>query len=144
MAVLFIPGYQIGFFSHMSQNVYINSISKYKTFVYDRVETNAGNGYDVKSGKFTAPESGLYVFHTSMTAYDGSHSTIEVVKYGQVKDITWADAMDHDDIAVASTLTILSLMKGNIVLVRVGVAFRGNYLESNGHTRMSFSGFKLS
>lgn len=45
----------------MSQNVYINSISKYKTFVYDRVETNAGSGYDVNSGKFTAPERGLYV-----------------------------------------------------------------------------------
>lgn len=45
----------------MSQNVYINSIYKYKTFVYDRVETNAGSGYDVNCGKFTAPERGLYV-----------------------------------------------------------------------------------
>lgn len=31
-----------------------------------RVETNAGNGYDVRSGKFTAPESGIYVFHTQL------------------------------------------------------------------------------
>lgn len=108
----------------MSQNVYINSISKYKTFVYDRVETNAGSGYDVNSGKFTAPERGLYVFHTSTTAYDRSYSTIEVVKNGQVKDITIADAMDHDDRAVASTMTILSLIKGDIVFVRVGVALR--------------------
>lgn len=123
----------------MSQNVYINSISKYKTFVYDRVETNAGSGYDVNSGKFTAPERGLYVFHTSTTAYDRSYSTIEVVKNGQVKDITIADAMDHDDRAVASTMTILRL-----IFVRVGVAFRGRYLESNGLTKMSFSGFKLS
>lgn len=109
----------------MSQNVYINSISKYKTFVYDRVETNDGSGYDVNSGKFTAPERGLYVFHTSTTAYDRSYSTIEVVKNGQVKDITIADAMDHDDRAVASTMTILRLIKGDIVFVRVGVAFRG-------------------
>lgn len=71
----------------MSQNVYINSISKYKTFVYDRVETNAGSGYDVNSGKFTAPERGLYAFHTSTTAYDRSYSTIEVVKNGQVKTL---------------------------------------------------------
>lgn len=128
----------------MSHNVYIYSISKYKTFVYDRVETNAGSGYDVNSGKFTAPERGLYVFHTSTTAYDRSYSTIEVVKNGQVKDITIADAMDHDDRAVASTMTILRLIKGDIVFVRVGVAFRGRYLESNGLTKMSFSGFKLS
>lgn len=128
----------------MSKNVPINTISKYKTLVYDSVETNNGNAYDAKSGKFTAPESGLYVFHTSTTARDKSHSIIEIVKNGQVKDVSWADAMDHNDRAVASTMTILNLTKGDVVLVRVGVSFGGNVLESNQYTRMSFSGFKLS
>ncbi|XP_034318364.1 complement C1q-like protein 4 [Magallana gigas] len=137
-------GHQIAFFSYMSKNIPINTISKHKTLVYDRVETNAGKGYDARSGQFTAPESGLYVFHTSTTALDKSHSTIEVVKNGQVKDISWADAMDHNDRAVASTMTILSLTKGDIVSVRVGITYGGNLLESNQYTRMSFSGFKLS
>lgn len=128
----------------MSKNIPINTISKHKTLVYDRVETNAGKGYDARSGQFTAPESGAYVFHTSTTAYDKSHSIIEVVKNGQVKDIGWADAMDHIDRAVASTMTILSLTKGDVVLVRVGLLYAGKYLESNQYTRMSFSGFRLS
>lgn len=128
----------------MSKNIPIKSITKHKTLVYDMVETNAGHGYDVNSGKFTAPESGLYVFHTTTTSYDRSHISIEVVKNGKVKDIAWADSMGHDDRAVASTMTILNLKKGDIVQIRVGEAYAGNYLESNQYTRMSFSGFKLS
>lgn len=54
--------------------MYINFISKYKTFFYDQVETNAGIGYDVKSRTFTDPDRGLYLLNTSMTAYDTSHS----------------------------------------------------------------------
>lgn len=137
-------GHQVAFFAYMSQNIQINAISKYMTFVYDRVETNVGNGYDVRSGNFTAPENGIYVFHTSTTSFDKSHCNVEVVKNGQIKDITWADSMHHDDRAVASSMTILSLTEGDIVLVRVGAKQGGNYLESNQNTRMSFSGFKLA
>lgn len=137
-------GHQIAFFAYMSQSVQINAISKYMTFVYDRVETNVGNGYDVQSGNFTAPENGVYVFHTSTTSFDKSYCTVEVVKNGQIKDITFADSWNHDDRAVASSMTILSLTKGDIVLVRVGAKQGGNYLESNQYTRMSFSGFKLA
>lgn len=128
----------------MSKNVPINTISKYKTLVYERVKTNAGNGYDVRSGKFTAPESGIYVFHTSTAAYDKSYSTIEVVKNGEVKDVAFSDAMDHTDRAAALSMTILSLTKGEIVFVRVGISYGGNKLESYSYNRMSFSGFKLT
>uniref|UniRef100_K1R977 Heavy metal-binding protein HIP n=1 Tax=Magallana gigas TaxID=29159 RepID=K1R977_MAGGI len=116
----------------------------YKTFVYDRVETNTGNGYDIKSGKFTAPESGHYVFHTSTTAYDKSYSIIEIVKNNKLVDVALADANDHNDRAAASTMTILSLAKGDTVLVRAGAYYSGYYLETSQYTRMSFSGFKLA
>ncbi|XP_062582327.1 complement C1q-like protein 4 [Saccostrea cucullata] len=136
-------GKQIAFYAYMSGNVYISTLSKHKIFVYDRVETNIGNGYDVKSGKFTAPESGVYVIHTTTVAYDRSYSIIEVVKNGVIKDIGLADAYHHDDRAASSTLTILNLKKGDVVNTRVGTYFRGNYLESITWARMSFSGFKL-
>ena len=128
----------------MSKNVPINSVSKYKAFVYDRIETNAGNAYNSATGKFTAPGDGMYVFHTSTPAHDKSHCTIEIVKNGVVKDIGWADAMDHNDRALSSTMTILSLKKGDVVQVRAGITYGGNALESNQYVRMSFSGFKLA
>lgn len=115
--LLYFIGQQIAFFAYMSKNVAIKTLSKYKTFVYDRLETNTGNGYDIKSGKFTAPESGHYVFHTSTTAYDKSYSVIEIVKNNKLVDVALADANDHNDRAAASTMTILSLAKGDTVLV---------------------------
>lgn len=142
--LLYFIGQQIAFFAYMSKNVAIKTLSKYKTFVYDRVETNTGNGYDIKSGKFTAPESGHYVFHTSTTAFDKSYSIIEIVKNNKLVDVALADANDHNDRAAASTMTILSLAKGDTVLVRAGAYYSGHYLETSQYTRMSFSGFKLA
>lgn len=36
--ISYISGHQIAFFAYMSKNVPINTISKYKTLVYDRVK----------------------------------------------------------------------------------------------------------
>ena len=71
---MLISGQQVAFFVYMSQNVLINTISKYKTFIYDPVETNVGIDYDVKSRTFMDPERELNLLNTSTTAYDTSHS----------------------------------------------------------------------
>ena len=44
------------------------------TIVYDVVNTNIGNAYDPRSGLFTAPVSGTYVFFTNCMA---TYSTSE-------------------------------------------------------------------
>ncbi|XP_061180510.1 complement C1q-like protein 4 [Saccostrea echinata] len=136
-------GKQVAFYASMSSNVQIKTFSKYKIFVYDRVETNIGNGYDAKSGKFIAPESGVYVIHTTTVAFDRSYSIIEIVQNGVIRDVGLADAYNHSDRASSSTLTILNLKKGDVVNTRVGSSYGGHYLESNTWARMSFSGFKL-
>ena len=128
----------------MSKSVPIKSLSKHKAFVYDRIETNVGNAYNAATGKFTAPGEGIYVFHISTTARDKSHCIMELVKNDQIKDVDWADAMDHNDRASSSRMTILSLKKGDVVHVRAGMYFGGDVLESNKYTRMSFSGFRLA
>ena len=128
----------------MSKNIYTKTLSKHKVFVYDRIETNAGNAYNSATGKFTAPGDGMYIFHTSTAAIDKSHCMIEIVKNDAIKDIGFADAGHHDDRAMSSTMTILSLKKGDVVYVRVGLSHGGNYLESNQYFRMTFSGFKLA
>ncbi|XP_062585236.1 C1q-related factor-like [Saccostrea cucullata] len=136
-------GQQIAFYAYMSSSIQINTLSKHKIFVYDRVETNLGNGYDAKSGKFVVPESGVYVIHTTTVSYDKSSSVIELVKNGVVKDIAFADSGNHEDRDSSSTLTILNLKKGDVVYTRVGSWHGGKYLESNNYARISFSGFKL-
>ncbi|XP_062598474.1 complement C1q-like protein 2 [Saccostrea cucullata] len=136
-------GKQIAFYAYISSNIQGKTLSKHKIFVYDRVETNIGNGYDATSGKFTAPERGVYVIHTTTFSYNRSCSVIELVKNGVVKDVAYADSGNHDDAASASTLTILNLKKGDVINTRVGVRYGGSYLPSNDFARISFSGFKL-
>ena len=84
----------------------------------------------------------MYVFHTTTPAHDNSWSTIQVVKNGEIKDIGFADAGNQNDRALSSTMTILSLKKGDVIHVRAGY-YGGHMLESNQYVRMSFSGFKL-
>ncbi|XP_061176134.1 complement C1q-like protein 4 [Saccostrea echinata] len=136
-------GQQIAFYAYMSSNIQIKTLSKHKIFVYDRVETNIRNGYNAKSGKFIAPQSGVYVIHTTTVSYDKSASVIEIVQNGVVKDIAFADSGDHKDKDTSSTLTILNLKKGDVVNTGVGSYHGGQILESNTVARMSFSGFKL-
>lgn len=115
----------------MFKNILIKSIIKYKILVYDMVEINVGYGYDVNFGKFMVLESGIYVFYIIMIFYDRFYSLIEVVKNGKVKDVVWVDFMSYDDRVVVFIMIVLNLMKGDIVLIRVGEVYVGNYLESN-------------
>ena len=140
----FIPVQQIAFFAYMSNNILIKTLSKHKAFVYDRIETNVGNAYSSATGKFTAPGEGLYFFQTATTVFNRSYCTIEIVKNGAIKDIGIADAGSIDDRALSSTMTILRLKKGDVVHVRAGIAYGGNYVESDQYARMTFSGFKFA
>ena len=146
---LFVLGIKSGntavaFFTYLSQSLSLASVTKYQTIIYDSVDLNIGNGYDKKTGKFTTPSSGLYVFHITTGSFDISHSIVELVVNNVVKDIGWADSMSHRDRAASSTATPVSLNKGDVVIARIGEKHGGNKIESNKFIRSSFSGFKLN
>ena len=134
----------VAFFTYLSQSLSLASVKKHQTIIYDSVDLNIGNGYDKKTGKFTTPSSGLYVFHVTTGSLDSSHSIVELVVNNVVKDIGWADSMDHNDRAVSSTATPVTLNEGDVVLARIGEHHGGKVIESNNYIRSSFSGFKLN
>ncbi|CAC5364865.1 C1QL [Mytilus coruscus] len=133
----------VAFYAYLSGNLAISSVSTHSIIKYDVVNLNLGNGYDASSGQFIAPSDGLYVFHITTGSRDSSHAVVELISNGVIKDITWADSMDHKDRAVATTVTPLNLRKGDTVNARIGLAKGGAVLESTTHIRCSFSGFKV-
>jgi hypothetical protein len=135
-------GRNIAFYAYISKNVPISSLSPNKILVYDVVDLNLGKGYDVISGKFIAPDSGLYAFHVTTVSYDKSWSTVKLMLDGAVKNVGFADSGNHNDRASSSTFTILSLEINQTVYTQVGV-YGGATLESNEHSRLSFSGYKI-
>ncbi|XP_071124806.1 C1q-related factor-like [Mytilus edulis] len=132
----------VAFFAYMSNNW--KQLSKHKRLVYNVVDLNNGNGYNQANGMFTAPSSGLYVFHVSTGAFDYSHASIELVLQGRIRNIGWADSANHGDRTFVTTVTPLQLNKGDVVYTRIGKGYGGNYIESNSYIRTSFSGVKIN
>ena len=62
----FVPGsHAVGFSAFLTNRVVLNSPVK---LVFDHVLSNSGNGYDIKTGIFTAPIAGLYSFSVTLTS----------------------------------------------------------------------------
>ena len=131
----------VAFFAYLSKNW--SKLGKGTTLVYDKVNLNDGDGYNKATGKFTAPSSGLYVFHVSTGAMDRTHAVIELVLNRNVRNIAWADSADHTDRTFATTVTPLRLKKGDVGSTRTGYA-AGRYIESTANIRTSFSGVKIN
>ena len=55
---MLISGQAIAFSTALAS---LTSIQSNQVIVFDHVILNVGGGYDVSSGKFTCPESGLYL-----------------------------------------------------------------------------------
>ena len=133
----------VAFYAYRSHNMSTHSNIKYKQILYDVVDLNIGNGYDVTNGKFKAPSEGLYLFHVSTGVYDKSWANTELIHNGVVKDIGWPDSGNHFDRNQVTTATPLNLTRNDVVYVRVGRKYGGRYIESNSFIRTSFSGVKI-
>ncbi|CAC5394037.1 unnamed protein product [Mytilus coruscus] len=133
----------IAFYAHLQTNLALSGMKSHQTIIYNTVDLNIGNAYNNANGLFTAPLPGTYVFYIATGTYDRSHASVELVLNGIVKDVSWADSMDHDDRAFATSSTPLTIKAGDIVMARIGNAIGGNSLESDQYIRCSFSGFRL-
>ena len=63
--IIFFSGKQIGFHAEITKGIRYSAKEK---IVFPVVRTNEGGGYDGKTGKFKAPEAGLYFFSVMVTS----------------------------------------------------------------------------
>lgn len=124
---------RVAFFVGLSENM--GPISENTDVKFDRVVTNVGDGYDMETGKFTAPVDGVYQFNIIISAQGRQKAAVMVLKNGEMVTTVWAESVPSW--ATSSNVAVLSLSKGDRVWLTL--LSRASYLH--GYMYSTFSGF---
>lgn len=108
------------------------------TLVFNAVLSNIGNGYNPKTGVFTAPIDGTYVFYVAAVEYEKQHLRLDIL----INNVKKVQLIGHlsADYQTGTNMVVQYLKKGD----NVWVAYKhgkGYYSESIPMT--TFSGFMI-
>ncbi|XP_052761739.1 uncharacterized protein LOC128204363 [Mya arenaria] len=115
------------------------SLSTGEVIVYKTVESNQGSGYSATTGKFTAPERGLYLFFMHTCTYSTIYSYLQIVKDGSVliKSVQY----EKDAATSSSSQVFVQLDVGETVWVQCATGGSTSQLDENHSYRWtSFGG----
>ncbi|XP_052711382.1 uncharacterized protein LOC128185761 [Crassostrea angulata] len=128
---------KIGFTASISS---ASSTWKSGTLVFPVVITNFGNGYNSRTGVFTAPITGEYVFFVNVQAYSSYTIYVDVVLNGVIQVRTFASGDSYNTYNAGPNLAVLTLQKEDRVWIQY---YTGQgYHSDSGHIT-TFSGFLL-
>lgn len=101
---------------HANLKTHLYNLFVKTTIKFDYVQLNKGNGYDPKTGIFTAPEDGVYSFAWSFLSQSGSIVYIATV----VDNVDHVFALtDGKHSNITSGHLLHELKKGNKVWIRI-------------------------
>lgn len=102
---------------HANLKSHLNNVPVNSTIKFENVQLNKGNGYDPKTGIFTAPEDGVYSFAWSFLSQAGGTVYIAAVVDNADHAHTCIDTQQSKFINTSGHL-LYELRKGNKVWIR--------------------------
>ncbi|XP_063397450.1 uncharacterized protein LOC134681740 [Mytilus trossulus] len=144
----------IGFSAYMSTSFvdgHSSSLSEGKTLIFDQTETNTASVYNTNTGIFQAPSSGMYAFTWTICVNSnikegggyGEFGT-DLVVDGRICGKVHADTETGGDDACSTGFVTKYVRGGGTVYLRNTSDHQGRLRSSDGHTRTTFSGWKLN
>ncbi|XP_061195668.1 uncharacterized protein LOC133203887 [Saccostrea echinata] len=143
----------VAFYAYYSNN--FKALSTGTTLIFDLVETNLGNGYNKKTGIFTAPTSGVFAFTWTLHAAGKHVAGSSGSNYGEMnaaikqngitKGVIVTDTETQYDNAAGTGFVVLSLKAGDqIKIVSNNYNGQGSMYSTDQNGRTSFSGFQIA
>ncbi|KAK3105173.1 hypothetical protein FSP39_018898, partial [Pinctada imbricata] len=130
----------IAFYAYMTKN--FQSKGPSTTLIFDKTHTNVYNSYNNKTGVYTVPKSGIYVFNWMIREYKSQHS-VELVRNSEVLGATFKRAEEFDDDVVSGTV-VSEVREGDSVFLRTHPQEGSKQIiHNNLHGRSSYSGWRL-
>ncbi|XP_062576639.1 heavy metal-binding protein HIP-like, partial [Saccostrea cucullata] len=116
------------------------NLGNYAVVVFGKVTQNSGNAYNANTGKFIAPEDGLYFFLWTILTRDGKIFNTQIVLNGNIFGYNNADGVSgNSNLASGSSSAVIKMKKKDEVWIRThGKDGKYAYAEWS-----SFTGFKL-
>nr|CBX41678.1 putative C1q domain containing protein MgC1q29 [Mytilus galloprovincialis] len=111
-----------------------------ETIIYDKVFSNFGDGYSVDTGEFTAPDTGVYVFHAH--AYNSNQDRAMWIEL--IKNIdSLVSVSGYNSHSTAGNTVIVSLHKGETVAVRARPGQEFTLFGKSDQVYTTFSGYRI-
>ncbi|XP_063397448.1 uncharacterized protein LOC134681738 [Mytilus trossulus] len=144
----------IGFSAYMSQgfvNGHSKSLSPGKTLIFDQTETNTDSVYNTNTGIFQAPSTGMYAFTWTICVNSNikegggyGEFVAELVVNGRGCGSVHADTETYGDDACSTGFILKYVREGRTVYLKNTHNHQGRLRSYDGHTRTTFSGWKLN
>ncbi|KAJ8298859.1 hypothetical protein KUTeg_022919 [Tegillarca granosa] len=83
---------------------------------YNRVTTNIGNGYSVKTGKFVAPVGGIYLFAVTVMGKSGCSEHLDIFKNNNRVGMVRSEKTK--DLDSGSNVIVLDLTISDVVYLK--------------------------
>ncbi|XP_062601809.1 uncharacterized protein LOC134263475 [Saccostrea cucullata] len=117
------------------------NLANYAAVVFEKVTLNDGNAYDARTGKFTAPEDGVYSFTWTILTKAGKKFNTEIVHNGNINGYNHADGVSgSSSYSSGSSSAIIKMKKKDEVWIRT----HGGDGQHAYDDWSSFSGLKLT
>lgn len=138
--------------SQSKANQLSQSMTNGDTLIYDRTVSNQNGYYNTRTGIFTAPSSGMYAFtwtlcvdsrHTDGANWSRGEYGTELMYGTAVIGILHADTETSGDDDCTTGFVVKYVLENREIRIRNDYAHQGRLLSIEGHTRTTFSGWKL-
>jgi hypothetical protein len=126
---------------HARTSAAIQNVARNAVVVFGTVTLNTAEAYNARTGKFTAPEDGVYSFTWTIATYAGKYFATDIVHNGKMISYNHVNGGSYNkNFETASASAIIKMKKNDQVWIRTQDSGKDTYAYKD---RCSFSGFRL-